>query len=50
MTVPAAMTWTPGPGLDHLLLLDMGRLGRVDFEQWIARWPRPDFVQVPDLD
>jgi hypothetical protein len=30
-------------------LLDMGRLGRVDFEQWIAGWPRPDFLQMPEL-
>ena len=30
-------------------LLDMGRLGRVDFEQWIARWPRPDFLRMPGL-
>jgi hypothetical protein len=30
-------------------LLDMGRLGRVDFEQWIAGWPRPGFLQMPDL-
>ena len=30
-------------------LLDMGRLGRVDFEQWIAGWPRPDFLRMPGL-
>jgi hypothetical protein len=30
-------------------LLDMGRLGRVDFEQWIAGWSRPDFLRMPDL-
>jgi len=30
-------------------LLDMGRLGRVDFERWIAGWTRPDFLQMPDL-
>lgn len=30
-------------------LLDMGRLGRVDFEQWIAGWTRPDFLLMPDL-
>jgi hypothetical protein len=30
-------------------LLDMGRLGRVDFEQWIAGWSRPGFLRMPDL-
>lgn len=30
-------------------LLDMGRLGRVDFERWIAGWTRPDFLRMPDL-
>ena len=30
-------------------LLDMGRLGRVDFEQWIARWSRTGFLRMPDL-
>lgn len=31
-------------------LLDMGRLGHVDFERWIADWPRPDFLRMPELD
>jgi hypothetical protein len=30
-------------------LLDMGQLGRVDFEQWIAGWSRPTFLRMPDL-
>lgn len=30
-------------------LLDMGRLGHVDFEQWITGWSRPGFLQAPDL-
>ena len=30
-------------------LLDMGRLARVDFEQWIAGWTRPDFLRMPVL-
>jgi hypothetical protein len=30
-------------------LLDMGRLGRVDFEQWITGWTRPDFLRMPGL-
>jgi hypothetical protein len=30
-------------------LLDMGRLGRVDFEQWIAGWTRPDFLRMPEV-
>jgi hypothetical protein len=30
-------------------LLDMGRLGRVDFEQWIAGWTCPGFLRMPDL-
>jgi len=27
-------------------LLDMGAR---DFEQWVARWDRPDFLRMPDL-
>jgi hypothetical protein len=30
-------------------LLDMGKLGRVDFEHWIAGWTRPDFLRMPVL-
>jgi Putative DNA-binding domain len=30
-------------------LLDMGSLGPRDFEQWIAGWPRPDFLRMPSL-
>jgi hypothetical protein len=30
-------------------LLDMGKLGPRDFEQWIAGWPRPDFLRMPVL-
>jgi len=30
-------------------LLDMGSLGPRDFETWIAAWPRPDFLRMPDL-
>jgi hypothetical protein len=30
-------------------LLDMGKLGRVDFEHWIAGWTRPDFLHMPVL-
>ena len=30
-------------------LLDMGDLGSRDFEQWIAKWTRPDFLRMPDL-
>jgi hypothetical protein len=30
-------------------LLDMGKLARVDFEDWIAKWPRPDFLSMPVL-
>lgn len=30
-------------------LLDMGNVGRVDFEQWITGWTRPDFLRMPGL-
>jgi hypothetical protein len=30
-------------------LLDMGKLGRVDFERWITGWTRPDFLRMPVL-
>ena len=30
-------------------LLDMGSLGPRDFETWIAGWPHPDFLRMPDL-
>jgi hypothetical protein len=30
-------------------LLDMGRQGASDFEGWIARWSRPDFLRMPDM-
>lgn len=30
-------------------LLDIGDLGARDFEQWIAKWTRPDFLRMPDL-
>jgi hypothetical protein len=30
-------------------LLDMGSLGPRNFETWIAGWPRPDFLRMPDL-
>jgi hypothetical protein len=30
-------------------LLDMGKLRPRDFEQWIAGWPRPEFLRMPDI-
>jgi schlafen family protein len=30
-------------------LLDMSKLARVDFEQWITGWARPDFLRLPEL-